>query len=131
MITWRGGCSRGRLGVVTDGEPVRSSVCHCLARRRRVGSVFGARARFRRADVEVTGPRTAYRRVAGSGDAITFHVCPSCGLTVHSLPAAEPDLIAAPSGAFSAPSFQQPTVSFHESRRHLRVGLPDDIEHID
>ena len=131
MTTRRASCSCGKLGVVTDGEPVRISVCHCLACQRRTGSAFGAQARFRRADVEVTGPSTAYQRIADSGNAITFHFCPDCGSTVYHLPAAEPDLIAVPLGAFADPGFPQPTVSVYESRRHPWVGLPDTIEHID
>jgi hypothetical protein len=131
MTRRRASCSCGRLGVVTDGEPVRISVCHCLACQQRTGSVFGAQARFRRADVEVTGPSTAYQRIADSGNAITFHFCPDCGSIVYYLPAAEPDLIAVPLGAFADPGFPQPTVSVYESRRHPWVGLPDDVEHID
>jgi hypothetical protein len=67
----------------------------------------------------------------GCGNAITFHFCPRCGSTVYYLPAAEPNLIAVPLGAFADPGFPQPTVSVYESRRHGWVGLPDEIEHLD
>jgi hypothetical protein len=44
-------CSCGQLQVTTTGEPVRISVCHCLACQRRTGSAFGVQARFRYAVV--------------------------------------------------------------------------------
>jgi hypothetical protein len=31
MATRRASCSRGQLTVEADGEPVRISICHCLA----------------------------------------------------------------------------------------------------
>jgi DNA topoisomerase IB len=39
-------CSCGQLAVVTRAEPIRISICHCLACQRRTGSVFGTQARF-------------------------------------------------------------------------------------
>ena len=124
-------CSCGKLALVVRGEPVRISMCHCLECQRRTGSAFGAQARFHVADVEITGPSTAYRRVADSGNAITFHFCLDCGSTVYYLPEAEPDVIAVPIGAFADPGFPRPRVSVYESRKHPWVGLPDDIEHLD
>jgi hypothetical protein len=48
MNTRTASCSCGQLTVVTAGDPIRVSVCHCLACQRRTGSVFGAQARFAR-----------------------------------------------------------------------------------
>lgn len=124
-------CSCGKLALVARSEPVRISVCHCLACQRRTGSAFGAQARFPSVAVEVSGPSTAYRRIADSGNAITFHFCPHCGSTVYYAPEAEPGVIAVPLGAFADPDFPRPRVSVYESRRHGWVGLPDDIEHLD
>lgn len=124
-------CSCGKLAVVVRGEPVRISVCHCLECQRRTGSVFGAQARFRKADVEITGASTAYRRIADSGSAIRFHFCPDCGSTVYYQAEDQPDLVAVTLGAFADPDFPRPRVSVYESRKHPWVGLPDGIEHLD
>ena len=51
------------------------SICHCLACQRRTGSVFGAQARFRRAEVQIQGESRAYARVGDEGSRITFHFC--------------------------------------------------------
>jgi hypothetical protein len=48
-------CSCGQLTAQVAGEPVRVSICHCLASQRRTGSTFGQRAKFRRDQVSVSG----------------------------------------------------------------------------
>lgn len=131
MTVRHAACSCGKLAVVVRGEPVRISVCHCLECQRRTGSAFGAQARFRKADVEITGASTAYCRIADSGNAITFHFCPSCGSTVYYQAEDQPELVAVTLGAFADPSFPRPRVSVYESRKHPWVGLPDGIKHLD
>ena len=42
----------------------------------------------------ITGPATAFRRIADSGSSISFPYCPACGSTVSYLPEAEPDVVA-------------------------------------
>jgi hypothetical protein len=42
MSTRLASCSCGQLTAQVAGEPVRISICHCLACQRRTGSVFGA-----------------------------------------------------------------------------------------
>ena len=46
-------CSCGQLQARVTAEPLRVSVCHCLACQRRTGSVFGAQARFSRDAVSI------------------------------------------------------------------------------
>jgi hypothetical protein len=117
--------------VTVVGDPVRVSVCHCLACQRRTGSVFGTQARFPRTDATIEGPSSVWVRVADSGHRIAFHFCPNCGATVYYLPEAESDLIAIPLGAFGDPGFPQPRVSVYEVSRHPWVELPDSIERYD
>src|SRR5579872_319334 len=76
-------CSCGQLQAHVVGEPVRVSVCHCLACQRRTGSVFGAQARFPRQAVTVVGTGTEYVRTGDEGTRATFRFCPQCGATVY------------------------------------------------
>ncbi|MGH2892702.1 MAG: GFA family protein, partial [Solirubrobacteraceae bacterium] len=46
MATREAACSCGQLTVQVSGDPVRVSVCHCLACQRRTGSAFGYQARW-------------------------------------------------------------------------------------
>lgn len=124
-------CSCGQLSVVVEGDPVRISMCHCLACQRRTGSTFGVQARFPRDRVTVEGQSTAYVRVADSGNRLTFHFCPTCGATVYYHIDDMPDVIAIPVGAFADPTFPAPWVSVYESRRHPWTGVPPEAEHFD
>jgi hypothetical protein len=124
-------CSCGQLRVTVEGEPVRVSVCHCLACQRRTGSAFGYQARFPAANVEISGPATEWVRTSDEGEERVFRFCPTCGSTVYyTLPDA-PDLVAIPVGAFADPSFPPPRISVWEARRHAWVSAPTADAHRD
>ena len=123
-------CSCGQLTVTVHGDPVRVSICHCLACQRRTGSVFGEQARFHREGAEIKGESSTYLRVGDSGGRITFHFCPKCGSTVHYMLDGRPELIAIPVGAFADPTFPSPRFSVYEDRKHSWVVVPEDIEHM-
>ena len=124
-------CSCGRLTAVVRGEPLRVSVCHCLACQRRTGSVFGVQARFRREDVTLHGEGTAYVRTGDEGSTARFTFCPACGATVWYVFDGHDDVIALPVGAFADPAFPAPACSIYEARKHGWVTLPVDVERID
>jgi hypothetical protein len=125
MPTHHATCSCGQLRVTCDGDPVRVSICHCLACQRRTGSVFGAQARFPRAQVRIEGQSTVWSRSGDSGSAVTFHFCPACGATVYWRIEAAPELIAVAIGAFADPGFGPPRHSVYERNRHGWVVPPD------
>ena len=83
MTRRRAACSCGQLHLSIEGEPLRISMCHCLECQRRTGAVISNQARFRREQVTFAGKATAWRRTAESGNALTFHFCPTCGSTVY------------------------------------------------
>jgi len=122
-------CSCGQLLATVKGEPVRVSVCHCLACQRRTGSVFGTQARFRREDVDVKGRSTPFTRAGDTLTHMTFHFCPDCGATVYYDIEGLEGFIAIPVGAFADPAFPAPGFSIYEDRMHSWVALPPGIEH--
>jgi hypothetical protein len=121
-------CSCGQLRVTTEGDPVRISMCHCLACQRRTGSACGIQARWPADRVEVTGRSSEYVRSSDEGAAHKFRFCPDCGTTVFWTSTSRPDTVAVAIGAFADPSFPQPTVSVYGERRHPWLSLPDGIE---
>ncbi len=129
MTTRLAACSCGQLSAQASGEPVRNSICHCLACQRRTGGPFAQQARFLREHVVISGGSTAYVRVGDSGARAIFHFCPQCGDTVYYLIEAMPDFVAIPVGAFADPTFPAPTVSVYEGRMHSWVIPPRDAEH--
>jgi hypothetical protein len=126
MSSREAACSCGQLRVTVEGDPVRISMCHCLACQRRTGSAFSMQARWPVERVQVVGRYTDYVRVSDEGEERTFHFCPDCGATVFYQ--TDPDRIAVPIGAFADPSFPPPRVSVWESRRYPWVVLPDGVE---
>ena len=124
-------CSCGQLRVACEGEPIRISICHCLACQRRTGSPFGQQARWLTENVKVEGDAKIYVRTGDSGGKITFRFCPSCGATVAYEIDEMAGMIAVPVGAFADSTFPRPVFSVYEARKHAWVTVPDDIEHMD
>jgi hypothetical protein len=79
MASRRASCSCGQLKVEVDGDPVRVSICHCLACQRRTGSAFGMQARWPREQVRIEGDATEYVRISDEGEGRSFFFCPRCG----------------------------------------------------
>jgi hypothetical protein len=126
----RAECSCGRLSATARGEPLRISVCHCLACQRRTGSAFGVQARFPRDAVRTEGESRTYARTGDSGGTATFHFCPTCGASVYYELDGIPDALVIPVGAFADPTFPPPRVSVYEERQHGWLTLTGDIEHL-
>ncbi|WP_077730024.1 GFA family protein [Methylocaldum sp. 14B] len=121
-------CSCGQLQAKVAADPIRMSVCHCLACQQRTGSVFGAQARFAQEAVTISGTSKEFVRVGDEGTRITFNFCPHCGSTVYyKLPEG---FVAIPVGAFADPSFPAPSVSVYEERMHSWVQIPGAVTHI-
>jgi hypothetical protein len=109
MATRRASCSCGQLAVEVEADPVRVSICHCLACQRRTGSVFAMQARWRREHVRIKGDATEYVRTSDEGEDRSFFFCPPCGATVYYWPDSEH--LAVPVGAFADPNFPAPRIS--------------------
>lgn len=123
-------CCCGQLRAHVIGEPVRVSICHCLACQRRTGSVFGAQARYPSSAVCIHGARVEYTRLGTEGTTITFRFCPTCGATVYYTLGCRADGIMIPVGAFADPAFPAPELSVYEERMHPWVQVPGMCEHI-
>ena len=124
-------CSCGQLRVTVDGDPLRVSICHCLACQRRTGSAFGVQSRFDCDHVRITGTSREYTRVSDEGDEErTSHFCGECGATVYIRSDSTPDMLIIPVGAFAEPAFPPPTVSVWEDRKHHWVELPAGVQHL-
>lgn len=118
-------CSCEQLKLTCHGEPVRVSLCHCLACQRRTGSVFSVQARFAADQVQIEGRAHEYVRVGDEGGRATFRFCPTCGTTVYYEAEALPGLIAIQVGAFADPSFPPPQYTVYNQRRHAWAAMPE------
>ena len=124
MTTRSAACCCGQLHLTIEGEPSRSSMCHCLECQRRTGAVISNQARFPREQITFIGKATMWKRTAESGNTLTFYFCPTCGSTVYLENEAFPEFVAVAIGTFADPNFSAPTVSVWEQTRHPWVSLP-------
>ncbi len=125
-------CQCGQVTITCQGDPVRVSVCHCLACQRRSGSAFAAQVRFPRDRVRMTGTTKDYVRTADSGNRVHQQFCPECGTGTSYYMADTPDVVAVPMGLFDAPYFATPAFSVYEKRRHPWLAITaEGIAHSD
>lgn len=123
-------CRCGQLSARCMGEPVRVSVCHCLACQKRSGSAFSAQARWPDDKIETAGEAKVWERIAESGHKVTYRFCPHCGSTVYYTIEGWPGVTAVPLGAFADPAFPAPKFSVYEHRKHAWTDvLGKDVEH--
>jgi len=125
-------CRCGQLQARCTGDPVRVSVCHCLACQQRTGSAFAVQARWPDERFELTGTFSEWSRVGDSGGRATYRFCPDCGSTVAYVNDGMAGVTAVPVGAFADPDFPSPKFSVYEERKHRWTAIVgDDIEHMD
>lgn len=123
-------CRCGQLKAECEGEPVRVSVCHCLACQKRSGSAFAVQARWPDPRVRLTGERKEWERTADSGSKCRYLFCPECGSTVAYRIESFPGVTAVPVGCFADPAFPPPLFSVYEDRKHSWVEIKGDrVEH--
>jgi hypothetical protein len=127
MTTRRASCGCGQLTIDCMGEPIRVSMCHCLACQQRTGSAFGIQARFRREQLVIAGSTSEYVRTGDEGGQARFRFCPNCGSTVYWDFSGGEGFIAVAVGAFADPDFPAPTFSVYGVRRHPWVSLPSSV----
>jgi hypothetical protein len=123
-------CRCGQLRATAEGDPVRVSICHCLACQKRSGSAFSAQARWGSACVTTEGESRQWVRTADSGQQTSYHFCPNCGSTVYYGGGNFPELVAIPLGALEDPYFDAIDYSVWERRKHPWVELlGEHIQH--
>ncbi|TXC71657.1 GFA family protein [Sphingomonas ginsenosidivorax] len=126
MTARKATCRCGQLTVVCTGDPVRISVCHCLACQKRSGSAFAAQARYPDAQVCLTGEFREWSHTGDSGSRATFRFCGTCGATISFSNESLPGTTAIPIGAFADPAFPPPLFSVYEDRKHNWVAILGD-----
>lgn len=116
-------CSCGALTARCEGEPVRRSICHCVACQRRTGSAFGLNCTYERWQVTLDGASTAFTRSSDDGFWVRTSFCPTCGTTLFWEIERRPGMISIAVGGFADPAFPEPRVAIYDECRHpwLRI----------
>ena len=110
-------CQCGAMTVRARGEPLRRSICHCEACRKRTGSAFSWNMFFPTAALTVTGATMEVRRVADSGNHCIDWRCAACGNLM--LFGGEPDIgrRGIPAAMFDDIRDLAPKASVYDDRR--------------
>jgi hypothetical protein len=124
-------CLCGALRATVSAPPVRVHACTCLDCQRMSGSALTCTAFFPAATTDVSGPFTAWKRVADSGRWTQSHFCPACGSRVFTTMEAFPDLTGIAVGCFADPAFERPATLFWTARRHTWLPDPDGVESVE
>lgn len=122
-------CVCGALRVEVDGDPGAVVACHCEDCQRRTGAPFGVGAYYAKSQARISGPSTAYTRVADSGRKFTSYFCPTCGTSVYWEAENHPDGVGIAVGAFFDPAFHAPGRSVWERSRHPWIDFDAEMQH--
>ena len=118
MTEHTGSCRCGQLRVLAKGDPVRVSICHCLACQKRTGSVFSAQARWPSECVTTEGESKQWTRTADSGQTTVYNFCPDCGSRVFSTNLESfPGAVFATLGCIDNPAGIEPVLEMFVKRR--------------
>ena len=121
-------CHCGSLRATTRGEPLLVAICHCRAGQQRTGSVAASVAGFEKDKVRIDGETKSYSRPGGSGQAVHFQFCPSCGTSLYWEAEGRPGLYILAVGSFADPSFPSPSISIFEASKHYWLQLPTGVK---
>ncbi len=122
-------CTCSLITIQCTGEPVRTSVCHCLECQKRTGSVFGAQARFATQNTVLDGAVSSYTRTADSGNQVSYDFCPRCGTTMRLRLSAAPGYDIVPLGIFEENDLPAPDFSIYEARKKDWVTFEGEMDH--
>ncbi len=109
-------CACGQLTATTTADPIRTVACHCHACRTRTGSAFSLNTRFAADAVTTQGPSKSFTRTGDEGSKITYHFCPTCGVTVWYQNDQIPGVMI-PGGALAPADLPTPALSVYDVRR--------------
>lgn len=116
-ITRTASCVCGTLKIRCEGDPIRVSVCHCHACKRRTGSAFSWNARWPEGATTAEGEALVYTRFGDEGSEVTYRFCPNCGDTVFYQLSTQPGMVAVRAGTFADDAFPPPAFSVYDKRR--------------
>ena len=105
-----GGCACGAVRFKTQGDPLRTGMCHCLTCRKAHGSAFNPYAVFRVEQVSVEGELTSWQ----SSPDYRRDFCPRCGSPVIGGDSREAEVSM---GSFDEPGLFEPQYELWVKRR--------------
>ena len=124
-----GGCLCGAVRYEYDGQPGKSSYCHCDDCKRATGGPYtvGVLSKADKLRI-VSGNVKGYTTRADSGRKITRQFCPECGSPLFTRAEVCPDLVFIKAGSLDEPELIEPSYQTWTEREvpwaHINPALP-------
>ena len=118
-----GGCLCGQVRYTADAEPVFAGVCHCTDCQKETGSAFNIVVALPQAALSIEGPAKTYTQKGDSGQDVVRRLCPNCGSTITSEPAAMAGTSILRVGTLDDPSWVKPTMEIYCDSKQRWVNL--------
>jgi hypothetical protein len=128
MPEMSGGCLCGQVRYTANAEPIFVGVCHCKDCQKESGAAFNIAVAVPQAAVSIQGPAKTYSTKADSGQNNVRRLCPNCGSTILSEPAALAGISIIRAGTLDDPSWLKPSLEIYCDRAQPWVQLGGDMK---
>jgi hypothetical protein len=128
MPEMKGGCLCGQVGYTANAEPIFVGVCHCKDCQKESGTAFNIVVAVPQAAVSIQGPAKTYTAKADSGKDNVRRLCPNCGSTILSEPAALEGVSIIRAGTLDDTSWLKPSMEIYCDRAQPWVQLGGDLK---
>jgi len=113
MPEMKGGCLCGQLRYTVNAEPVFTGVCHCKDCQKESGTAFNVAVAVPLSAVSIQGSPRTFTTKGDSGKDYVRRLCPNCGSTILSEPAALPGIAALRAGTLDDTSWLKPGMEIY------------------
>lgn len=114
MTTRHGGCLCGAVRYTVGGDPLVARVCWCKTCQK-ISANGTVNAIFPTSAIETTGTLARYASTADSGNVISRHFCPACGVHLFGSSSATSELRVVRVGSLDEPSSLPPQMNIWAS----------------
>jgi hypothetical protein len=123
-----GGCLCGQVRYSGTADPMFTGVCHCKDCQKETGTAFNIVIAVPATAVSIQGPTKTYATTGDSGQPNVRTLCPNCGSTILSQPAAMPGASIIRAGTLDDPSWLKPTMEIYCDSKQPWVALGGGLQ---
>ena len=128
MPQMTGGCLCGQVRYTANAEPMFAGVCHCKDCQKETGSAFNIVIAVPQNAVSIQGPAKTYTQKGDSGQDVVRRLCPNCGSTITSEPAALGGVSILRVGTLDDPSWVNPQMEIYCDSKQPWVSLGGGLQ---